>query len=77
MCMFILDSFAQFFLEPLFTESATEREINAVNQENDRNLQTDSWRIHQLERTLSKAHHAYHKFGTGKFIDIKIALILA
>ena len=33
-----LDRFSQFFLSPLFTESGTEREINAVNNENAKNL---------------------------------------
>ncbi|WAR20847.1 IDE-like protein [Mya arenaria] len=60
-----LDRFAQFFLEPLFTATATEREINAVNSENDKNLQNDSWRIYQLEKSLSNPSHDYNKFGTG------------
>ncbi len=34
-----VDRFAQFFVAPLFTESATQREMNAVNSENDKNLQ--------------------------------------
>lgn len=33
-----LDRFSQFFIAPLFTESATEREINAVNSEHEKNL---------------------------------------
>lgn len=60
-----LDRFAQFFLCPLFTSSATEREVNAVNSENDRNLQSDPWRILQLEKSLCKPDHDYVKFGTG------------
>ena len=34
-----LDRFAQFFIAPLFTESATDREMNAVESENMKNLQ--------------------------------------
>lgn len=34
-----LDLFASFFTCPLFTESATSREINAVDSENSKNLQ--------------------------------------
>ncbi|KAL4232280.1 hypothetical protein ACF0H5_009851 [Mactra antiquata] len=60
-----LDRFAQFFHEPLFTASATGREINAVNSENDKNLQNDSWRFHQLEKSLANPQHDYNKFGTG------------
>ena len=34
-----LDRFAQFFIAPLFTASATDRELNAVDSENSNNLQ--------------------------------------
>ncbi len=34
-----LDRFAQFFTSPLFTPSATDREMNAVHNENAKNLQ--------------------------------------
>ncbi|PVD29637.1 hypothetical protein C0Q70_08892 [Pomacea canaliculata] len=60
-----LDRFAQFFLSPLFTSSATEREVNAVNQENDRNLQNDAWRLFQLDKSLCRPGHDFGKFGTG------------
>ncbi|XP_076461437.1 insulin-degrading enzyme-like [Babylonia areolata] len=60
-----LDRFAQFFLCPLFTPSATEREVNAVNSENDRNLQSDPWRMFQLEKSQAKPDHDYNKFATG------------
>ena len=60
-----LDRFAQFFLTPTFTESATEREVKAVNSENDKNLASDAWRQMQLERSMSKEGHDYGKFGTG------------
>lgn len=60
-----LDRFAQFFVNPLFTASATEREVNAVNSENDKNLQNDTWRVNQLEKSTCKAGHPYTKFGTG------------
>jgi insulysin len=38
-----LDIFAQFFISPLFTESATDRELKAVDSENSKNLQDDRW----------------------------------
>lgn len=38
-----LDRFAQFFISPLFTETATEREINAVDSEHDKNVAIDVW----------------------------------
>ncbi len=60
-----LDRFSQFFIEPLFTESATDREVKAVNSEHEKNIPTDSWRIKQLEHSLSDPDHDYYKFGTG------------
>lgn len=66
-----LDRFSQFFLTPLFTESATDREVQAVNSENEKNLASDPWRQQQLERSLSKKGHDYGKFGTGNSETLK------
>ena len=66
-----LDRFAQFFIAPLFTPSATEREMNAVDSENAKNLQSDQWRFHQLYKTFSRKDHPYHKFGTGNLYTLK------
>ncbi|XP_062560794.1 insulin-degrading enzyme isoform X2 [Armigeres subalbatus] len=60
-----LDRFSQFFIAPLFTESATEREINAVHSEHEKNLSTDVWRIRQVNKSLCDPKHPYNKFGTG------------
>lgn len=60
-----LDRFAQFFLKPLFTESATEREVNAVDSEHVKNIPSDAWRLSQLEKSTSDPKHPYSKFGTG------------
>ena len=60
-----LDRFAQFFIAPLFTESATQRELEAVNSEHEKNIQTDSWRLHQLWQSTSNKNHPCSKFGTG------------
>ncbi|KAJ3120829.1 hypothetical protein HK100_012638 [Physocladia obscura] len=66
-----LDRFAQFFTAPLFDESCTERELNAVDSEHKKNLQDDAWRIQQLEQDLSKEGHVYQKFGTGNLDTLK------
>ncbi|GAA5876509.1 hypothetical protein JCM8547_009411 [Rhodosporidiobolus lusitaniae] len=60
-----LDRFAQFFISPLFDPSCTEREANAVHSENSKNLQSDMWRMFQLEKSLSNPKHKYNRFGTG------------
>eukprot|EP01119_Soliformovum_irregulare_P001380 TRINITY_DN1109_c0_g3_i2.p1 TRINITY_DN1109_c0_g3~~TRINITY_DN1109_c0_g3_i2.p1 ORF type:complete len:1008 (+),score=272.27 TRINITY_DN1109_c0_g3_i2:154-3177(+) len=60
-----LDRFAQFFTCPLLREDAIEREINAVDGENAKNLLADGNRIYQLQRSLSNPQHPFSKFGTG------------
>ena len=60
-----LDRFAQFFIAPLLNESCVMKEINAVNSEHAKNLQSDGWRMMQLERSLCREGHPYKKFGTG------------
>lgn len=60
-----LDRFAQFFVAPLFTASATDREIQAVNNENAKNLQDDMWREFQLLKSTSRPDHPFSKFGIG------------
>ncbi|KAG0145837.1 hypothetical protein CROQUDRAFT_45305 [Cronartium quercuum f. sp. fusiforme G11] len=66
-----LDRFSQFFIAPLFTSSCTEREIRAVDSENSKNLQSDNWRMFQLDKhTSSKSSHSFWKFGTGNLISL-------
>ena len=60
------DIFSQFFKCPLFTESATEREINAVDSEFRKNYNLDYRKLYQI----FKSHAAnplshYAKFQTG------------
>ncbi|SSD58379.1 related to A-factor-processing enzyme [Saccharomycodes ludwigii] len=60
-----LDRFSGFFSCPLFNNDSTAKEINAVDSENKKNLQNDTWRLFQLEKTLTNPKHPYHKFSTG------------
>ncbi|KAI1096322.1 ubiquitin carboxyl-terminal hydrolase-like protein [Rostrohypoxylon terebratum] len=66
-----LDRFAQFFIEPLFLSSTLDRELRAVDSENKKNLQSDQWRLHQLEKSLSNPRHPYCHFSTGNFEVLK------
>lgn len=81
-----LDRFAQFFVAPLFTASATDREMNAVDSEHAKaslsfpfpssssfpqNLQNDVWRMMQLFRSTCSPAHPMHKFGTGNMDTLK------
>ncbi|KAK4218084.1 UCH-domain-containing protein [Rhypophila decipiens] len=66
-----LDRFAQFFVEPLFLESTLDRELRAVDSENKKNLQSDTWRLHQLDKSLSNPKHPYCHFSTGNVETLK------
>ena len=63
--------FAQFFISPLFDASSTDREINAVDSENQKNLKSDAWRLDQLEKSQAREDHPYSKFGTGNLDTLK------
>lgn len=67
---YLICRFSQFFISPLFTETATDRELNAVNSEHDKNVFSDMWRLDQLDKHMSDAGHAYHKFGTGTYTNM-------
>ena len=60
-----LDMFLQFFVAPLFTESGTGREVNAVDSENSKNLTADGRRRLQIFKALCDPDHYYTKFSTG------------
>ena len=50
---------------PLFSESATAREISAIDSEHQKNLQVDSWRLDRLLRQRASPEHPYSRFFTG------------
>ncbi|KAH7135013.1 Metalloenzyme, LuxS/M16 peptidase-like protein [Dendryphion nanum] len=65
-----LDRFGQFFICPLFLEDTLDREIKAVDSENKKNLQSDTWRLHQLNKALSNPNHPYCHFSTGSWVTL-------
>ena len=66
-----LDRFAQFFIAPLFLSSTLDRELKAVDSENKKNLQSDAWRLSQLNKSLSSPKHPYHHFSTGSLETLR------
>ena len=66
-----LDRFSQFFVSPLFTANATDRELSAIESEHSKNLQQDSWRLDQLEKLRANPKHPFAKFGTGNRYTLK------
>jgi len=61
----ILDVFSHFFIDPLFSESGTDREVNAVNSEHSKNITNDSWRFDSVLTDIADKDTQYSKFGTG------------
>jgi len=66
-----LDRFAQFFHKPLFTEDCTDREVNAVNSEHEKNFKQDSRRLYQLAKHTSDPAHPYSRFPSGNKKTLK------
>ena len=60
-----LDIFSHFFIDPLFEQTYTEKELNAVNQEHQKNLFSDPWKLWQLLKYVSNPHHPFSQFATG------------
>ena len=68
-----LDIFSQFFKEPMFTESATMREMNAVDSEFRKNLSSEERRVFQIEKTvLAKKSSALNSFSTGNLATLNV-----
>jgi insulysin len=65
-----LDRFSQFFIKPLFSPSGKDREINAVDSENKKNLQSDTWRLYQLSKSTTSNNHPHNGFSTGNKITL-------
>jgi insulysin len=60
-----LDRMAQFFIAPLFAPEFTEREMNAVNSEFQKNLESDGWRQFQLHCAHYPEAHPANHFNIG------------
>ena len=66
-----LDRFSQFFISPLFSPEYSQREMNAVDSEHQKNLEQDDWREQQLFETFYKKNHPANHFATGDLETLK------
>lgn len=66
-----LDRFAQFFISPTFNQNSTDRELNAIEQEHQKNLLDDYHRIYYIVRQSAKKGHRWGAFGTGNLETLK------
>ena len=61
----ISDIFSRFFIDPLFDINAVSREINAINSEHMKNLNSDNWINRQIIHNLAKEDNIINRFSTG------------
>ena len=65
-----LDIFSNFFICPEFSKSGTQREVQAVDSENSKNLVNDGRRRWQVLKSLADPQHHFSKFSTGNRITL-------
>lgn len=75
----IFDIFSRFFIDPLFNENSIQRELNAVNSEHQKNINSDMWKKHQFMLDILNKDSPMNNFGTGSLktldkVDIRIKL---
>ena len=66
-----LDRFSQFFISPLFSPEYSQREMNAVDSEHQKNREQDDWREQQLFDHFYRKNHPANHFATGDLETLK------
>ncbi len=66
-----LDRFSQFFIAPLFKDEFTEREMNAVDSEFERNMENDFRRIYEILGLFYNPEHPETQFSSGNMATLK------
>jgi insulysin len=61
----IIDIFSRFFIDPLFDPDCVSRELNAVDSEHRKNINSDYWRKFQLMLYLTDPESVTNTFITG------------
>lgn len=60
-----LDYFAHMFIDPLFSPSGIGRELHAVDQEHDKNIESDGFREYMVFKSTGNQNHPNAQFSTG------------
>ncbi|CAD8138831.1 unnamed protein product [Paramecium octaurelia] len=60
-----LDTFAHFFIDPLFNEDLVDREKNAVNSEYEIDVSSEEWKIQNLFTLFADPKHPASRFSLG------------
>ena len=61
----MIDIFSRFFIDPLFNEDSISREMNAVDNEHQKNINSDNWRKWQFMVDIINKDSIMNNFGTG------------
>ncbi len=61
----IIDIFSRFFIDPEFNADSVSREINAVDSEHNKNINSDSWRNNQFTLNLANTDSPINTFICG------------
>lgn len=67
----IIDIFSRFFIDPLFSEDGVNREINAINSEFMKNINSDTWRFYHFVKMISKDDSEINKFDIGSLESLQ------
>lgn len=60
-----LSRFSSFFKEPLFNPSGVSRELNAIDQEYAKNIESDTYRQIYVLKELADPRHPFNHFSSG------------
>lgn len=60
-----LNQFSHFFIDPLFPLQEVEKELFVVDQEHQKNIENDSWRLYMISKQIGNPNHPNAKFSTG------------
>ena len=60
-----VDIFSRFFIDPIFTEEAIRREINAVHNEYENFLSSEQWRLQEVIRNIADKSSVLNHFQIG------------
>lgn len=60
-----IDIFSHFFVDPLIKEKYVEKEMNAVESEFSKNINSDAWKIQAMMKMIANKKHNFSKFGSG------------
>ncbi len=60
-----LDYFAHMFIDPLFPQSGVRRELHAIDQEHDKNIERENLRTRMVIREMGNPDHPNARFSTG------------